>query len=428
MNAEITKARKQNMKIYSLYRAISMDLIFYYAIDFLFLTQVKNMSPADVVLSLSFYSIFMIILQIPASMIIDKIGTKRCTILANIFNVLYVILIIGCQNFEMLIFAELISSLCYSLKDISDQALIQYSIPETKKQGEIFSRLEGKGTRNYHLINAITFVISGFLYVINPYIPVVATLCFTIFATFISFGFTDIEEAKGQKQTTKNYVSDLWKGVKFISKSQRLRSLFLYSGIVWGVYTLLGTYRSSLLVDIGTPEQIITMIAAILSIAAASGAKKQIQFHNYFRNKSLSVILLMIACSILVIGMAGTWSISYGVTLAIIIIGYILIYFAQGMSGVLTTRYLRNFASEKILTQIYAVNAMSRNLFRAIIGFLGSYLLRITNTANSMIILGIIVLITVLGLVSYMKTRLGLKPKEYGKNEIFEEEKNVTHT
>ncbi len=42
MNEEITKARKQNMKIYSLYRAISCDIIFYYAIEFLFLTQVKN--------------------------------------------------------------------------------------------------------------------------------------------------------------------------------------------------------------------------------------------------------------------------------------------------------------------------------------------------------------------------------------------------
>ena len=30
--------RKQNMKIYSLYRMLSLDIIFYYAIEFLFLT------------------------------------------------------------------------------------------------------------------------------------------------------------------------------------------------------------------------------------------------------------------------------------------------------------------------------------------------------------------------------------------------------
>ncbi|MCI8383974.1 MAG: hypothetical protein HFJ33_03805 [Clostridia bacterium] len=76
-----------------------------------------------------------------------------------------------------------------------------------------------------------------------------------------------------------------------------------------------------------------------------------------------------------------------------------------------------------MLTQIYAVNAISRNVFRAGIGFLGSYLLRITNTANSMILVGIILFITVLGLTAYMQTRLGLKPEEYDENEIYKKEK-----
>lgn len=37
-----TQKRKQNMKIYSIYRGLSMDLLFIYAIDFLFLTQIKR--------------------------------------------------------------------------------------------------------------------------------------------------------------------------------------------------------------------------------------------------------------------------------------------------------------------------------------------------------------------------------------------------
>ena len=93
------------------------------------------------------------------------------------------------------------------------------------------------------------------------------------------------------------------------------------------------------------------------------------------------------------------------------------------MSEVLTPRYLGNFAKEGILTQIYAVNAISRNVLRAIISFFGSYLLRITNTANSFIVIGILLLVTSIGLISYMKTRLGLKPEEYDENGIFKQEK-----
>ncbi|MCI8411821.1 MAG: MFS transporter [Clostridia bacterium] len=428
MNQQIIKARKQNMKIYSLYRTISLDLIFYYAVEFLFLTQVKHISSSDIVLSTAFYGIFMIVLQIPASIIIDKIGTKKCTILANIFNSIFVILIMCCNNLKTLIFAQFISALCFSLKDISEAALIKYSIPETKKEGEIFSKLEGKGFKHYYLLNSITSVISGFLYICNPYIPMILALCFTILATFMSLGFKDIEKEKQKvmikkekikKQTISDYFKDLVQGVKFIINSQRLRSLFLYSGIAWGIFCLMGTYRTSLLVDIGTPEQLITTIAAIVGIASAIGSKEQIEFHNIFRNKSLSMILLLTTFSIIISGIVGIFNINYGISMVIIIISFSIISFVKGISGVLSSRYLSNFSNEKIITQIYAVNAISRNVFRAIIGFLGSYLLRITNTANSTLLVGIILLITTLGIISYMKTRLGLKPEEYDEREIY---------
>lgn len=419
---EITKARKQNMKIYSLYRAISLDLIFYYAIEFLFLTQVKHISSSDVVLSTSMYAIFMIIFQIPASAIIDKLGTRKCTILANIFNTIYIILIISCNNLSTLIFAQFTSALCFSLKDISDITLIKYSIPKTEKSGEIFSKLEGKGLKNYFVFSSISAILAGFLYVINPYIPLILSLIITILSTIMSFAFKDIEKVKWQdnieKIDIKTYMIDLIKGMKLVINSQRLRSLFLYSGISWGIFTLMGTYRASLLVDIGTPEQIITIIAAIVGIASSIGSKEQLKFHNRFKNKSLTTILLIIIIAIFVAGIIAVIKISYNVSLVIIAVCFCSINFSKGISLVITKRYLANFANEKNLIKIYAINAISRNIFRAIIGFIGSYLLRITNTANSMIVIGIILTVTVLGLVSYMKTRLGLKPEEYDKNEL----------
>ena len=84
------------------------------------------------------------------------------------------------------------------------------------------------------------------------------------------------------------------------------------------------------------------------------------------------------------------------------------------------TRYLSNFSNPQILPKIYSINAISRNVFRMIIGFLGSYLLAINNTAHSMIVTGIIFMIIVIALISYMKTRTGLKPEEYKKEDILQ--------
>ncbi len=422
MKETTRKIRKQNMKIYALYRAISLDLLFYYSIEFLFITQVKHISAADFVLSSSFYAIFMIILQIPASITIDRIGTKRCTILANAFNTLFIILIMCCNNLGTLILAQFVSSLCFSLKDISDSALLQYSIPDSKHKGDIFSRLEGRGYKDYYLLNAFTAAISGVLYIMNPYIPMLLALFFTILATIMSFAFEEIPTKNQATQTTKQYFQDLMEGMKFIIKSNRLRSLFLYGGIAWGIFSLMKDYRTSILVDIGTPEPIITIIAAIVGVASSIGSKIQLQFHNHFRNRTLSTILYITTGAILIGGITGIMNIPLKISLLIFIICFALVHMCKGISAVVTTRYLGNFADDKILTQIYAVNAMSRNIFRAIISLLGSYLLRITNTANSMILIGILLLITTLGLTSYMKTRLGLKPEEYGKNDIFDKQ------
>ncbi len=128
---------------------------------------------------------------------------------------------------------------------------------------------------------------------------------------------------------------------------------------------------------------------------------------------------MVVTISILISGIVGLLKVPYIVSLLIIIICFVIINVSKGMSLVLTTRYLGNFSDEKILTQIYAANAMMKNLLRAIIAFVGSYLLDATSTANAIMIVGISLGIISFILICYMKTRLGLKPEEYDKTEIY---------
>ena len=419
INFEETQKRKLNMKMYSLYRAISMDLLFFYAIDFLFVTQVKNISASESVLRSAFYALFMIILQIPANILIDKIGTKRCTIIANIFNTIYLLVILFAKDLQSLIIAEFFSALCFSIKDISDTTLLNISIPEGEKKGEIFSKIEGRGNRNYYYMNAITAICAGFLYTINPYIPVIISIVITIFATILSIGFEEIETTNNvETNNIREYVTDLKNSFKFIIKSNRLRSLLLYSGIMWGIFSLIGTYRVSLLEDIGTSATIISIVAAIVGIASGTGSKLQLKFHKRFRNKSLSVMAITVAIMIFLTGITGISGLPSNNIMILVTLFNIVIHINKGMFGVLMTRYLSNFTNDKTLPKIYSVNAISRNVFRMTIGFLGSYLLDITNTAHAEILVGIIFAIVTISLISYMKTRTGLKAEEYKEGDI----------
>ena len=90
--------RKNNMKIYPIYKMFSWDLLFYYAIIFLFLTQAKGFSASQVLLVDSFYGIFRIISQVPCICIVDFLGKQRSLLLGNIFVSISILLLILGNN------------------------------------------------------------------------------------------------------------------------------------------------------------------------------------------------------------------------------------------------------------------------------------------------------------------------------------------
>ena len=69
-------------------------MLFYFPIIFLFLTQVKGLSPSQVLLSDAVYTLSNTFWQIPITRIVDKIGKKNCLIIGNIIYSLSILSII----------------------------------------------------------------------------------------------------------------------------------------------------------------------------------------------------------------------------------------------------------------------------------------------------------------------------------------------
>lgn len=90
----------------------------------------------------------------------------------------------------------------------------------------------------------------------------------------------------------------------------------------------------------------------------------------------------------------------------------------NAMNNILINRYLGNFASKEMLSNIYSANAIARNFMRMIIGMAGSWVIGVTTSVNSMMIGDSIFLVISILLIIYMKSRVGLKPDEYKEKEI----------
>ena len=418
---EKQKMRKRNMKLFPIYKMLSWDLLFFYTINFLFLTQVKNISASEVVLTDSFYALFVMILQIPINIIIAFLGQKKSIVIGNFLLVVHMLVIIFSRNIYDLILADFISAIGFGIKDTVQTALLKESIPPSKYKNQIFSKLNSKGSTWYYVLEMSSKIIAGYLFVINGYLPMVCSLIVLIIATVISMGF--IEPNKKTKVTFKktietNEIKDIKSGFKFVLKSERLKALILSAAFICTVINILGNYEVSLLEDIKLSAIVIGYAGAIKSLVSAIASKRESKFNNIFKNKSLTVLSLSLSISALIAGICGIATIKENLVGIIIILSvYMILGFVNGMYYTIIDRYLMNFANKEIDTKINAVYNLIRNSVRTLFGFIASFILGITTSANALIIVGTIFTIIFIVINIYMKPRLGLKPEQYSKEE-----------
>lgn len=412
--------RKRNMKLFPTYKKIASDYLFYYTIDFLFLTQVKHISPADVVLSASIKSLFGIFLQIPANIIVEFLGRKNSIILGNILNCLYMVMFMMCGNLFDLTLAKFVSSLAWSIKNIAEPTLLNASIPPSRYKSNIFAKINSKGTMGYYIIGALSRMVAGFLFEINGYLPIICSLFVLIIVSIISTFY--IEPIKKQKNKNnglniRKQIKDIGEGFKFIITSERLKALILAASLIGSLLTILLDYQTSLWQEVKVPAYIIGFMAAVISLSSAYASKKQQDFHNKFRNKAIVIIALMASVSTIIAGIAGLSALQFPFLLAVIALSFIIARFAHGMFYTIMDRYFRNFTSKDIDTKIFAVKNLFVNIVSAVAGMMASFLLNKMSTAYCMIIVGTVFTVLYILMGKYMKFRVGLKPEEYSKQE-----------
>ena len=416
-NKEDTRMmRKTNMRIFPTYKKLAWDFLFFYTIDFLFLTQVKGISASDVMLKSTFYAFFSIVLQLPANVIVEFLGRKNSIILGNVFNCLYMVIIMMSRSLFDLIIAEFFGAIAFSIKNVAEPSLLNESIPPSRYKSQIYSKINAKGTSGYYFINSISKIIAGFLFAINGYIPVVCSLVILIFVTILSIGFIEPVRKKKKSSSKLMYIEqikDVRDGFAFILKSERLKALILCASLVDALIWPLSTYHVSLQEYLRLSSVIIGIIAAIGAFISAYASKKQNQFHNKYRNKSLYIISILVSVSTIFAGIFGIKAEGNIVLLLIVILAFLLYSFCVGVFNTIIDRYLRNFANQSIDTKIFAAKNLFKSIFRMIISLFAAFLLTKTTTAYCMIILGVIFTIIYVLVGKYMETRVGLKPEEY---------------
>lgn len=403
--------KSRNIKLFPIYKMISWDLLFFYAIIFLYLVQVKQLSVPQVILAEAFYNVAIMLFIIPSGKIVDKIGKKNSVIVANISICISIAIILFMTQMYHLIIAYSIMAFGYAIKVIAENIILYDSIPSGSKRGKIFSLIDGKASSNYYYIDAITSIVTGFLFTVNPHIPIILCLIMCIISTILAtrFQHTNIISKSNKEHNEKVSLKQAFVHVK---NSRRLLYLILFYAIFSGLLFNLSSLRSSLFKDLNLNARYFGIIYAILQIISGTTARYQNKVHNKFKNQTLAVLGIPLTVSCMLIGLLANLKIDNFIFFVIMVL-FIIQNVLKGPYRTLIVRYMNNFTNKSIRTKLATIESLAYYSITVIFSLISSYLLKITSTANAFLTIGIISTFSIGTLLYLMKGRVGLKPEQY---------------
>lgn len=325
-------AMKYNRRIFPLYKGFGWDPLFYSAIIFLFLTEVKGITPSKVMYAEAIYSLFLLLLQIPATIIIEKIGSRKSLILGTIFATIQILMMIFINSFTFLIIAYFMSALGNAIKDIARNTLL-YDSTKMCNGKNSFANINAKGSSLSNALSAVTSVCAGYLFIINPYIPLILSSFMSILAVILAYRFEEVEIEKIKETTISESIEDIKQCFKFIIKSKRLKSLFLFTSIFVGVLMMISTYEKGLLTDLKIPSQYFGIIFAILTLVQSFSIMYQNKMHNTFKNRTLAFISVPIFLSFITAGIISNLDLNFSFKITIITFAFFIHHFLEVLIG-----------------------------------------------------------------------------------------------
>lgn len=409
--------RQKNIELYKSYRVFSYDLLFYYAIIYLFLTIEKGISAAQVLQFDAFYILFRFLMQIPSTLLIQKIGKRKSIIIASVVIAIHSLIIMVATNFEQLLVSQLLCAFGFTIKATCETDMLYDAIPHGEKRGSTFAKIDGKANARHYYLEAVSSVISGFLFVVNPYLPMILCFIILVLTSVLSTKFEELQKVQS-KNTIKAELKNLKYSFRNILKSKRLKSLLICNSLMVAMIKILQNLRNTVLLDIGVPEQYFGIIFAVLGIIAGIAAKNQDRIHKKYRNKTLAFLMIPTAISFLVLGVLTAMKIDVKYSMPIIFVVFAVQYIMKGPYYVLIKRYFNNFTNSESRIKIATVNNFAENLIVSVLIFGASFVLDIVPVSETLIIVGIVVTALTLILLRYMKKTVGLKAEQYGKKEI----------
>lgn len=361
-DVEYNKKVELSNKIYPIFSGISGDLLFWIAIDTIFLTVVKGFNAAQISSLSTIGNLITILIYPIAFKIIKKIGNIRSIKLGTVLLLCSAILLTFANKYLIILLGHILYDSAFLFKNM-DNVILRKNLKYANKEKD-YIKIQNKSSFIYSLITMLIAFTVGFLFNINNYLPMILCISFCILSVILSNFLYEYKNNKNDEFKEKQKLS--------ITKLIFLILLLyasLYATIDLGQANskLLIQYKLSSFLEISKVSIYLSIIIAISRIVRVIS---DYFFTKHFKGKNKQVLY--------VIGytLIGTFiSIIFGSMLKLRIIGIVLMslgFFVFFGIRDLFANYIKtlllNSCSEKYHEQAITYLTLSRKVGKFLIG------------------------------------------------------------
>lgn len=392
MNKQVKEKKLlNNLKAYVLYRGLSYDFLFLLAMEVLFLTHIKGFSLSGVMFLTAFGASASFLLQVPMAMIYSKVGSGRLIKIGPLFLLAAVLIYIFASSYGTFFIASLLRAIGAACVVMASNPMLYNSL-RTLKREEEFSKIEGKGVSLFFLLNALAMVVSGFLFDINGYIPIILCAITLVILWIVSLRFSEIEEQKDLKSYSfKDNVNDY----KRIINSKFLISVILFAGIIWGLFGIFLQFEKAYLDSIGVSATFIGMIMAGVSLTSFLAARYNYKIQNILGKNDLRFTAIFLLLMLILLGIPYILGAPFILLTIIAIVSQLGRSLIKSPYRIFVKRYLYDGTDKNTISKALALFNMSEAIGRASFAALAGILLQFANIGEAYIYIFVIALIVI---------------------------------
>lgn len=314
-------------KLYPWYSAFTGDLLFYIAIDTLFLSIVKDFSPAQIVSITSLSQLACIALQFPVLFIIKRMGSTISIRVGAMFLLLSAVFITFGKSYYFVLLGRILHDVAAIFRSASF-VMLENNLELVNKRHD-FVRIRTLANTVYAIVTMLISFVASYMFNINHYLPMMGCITTCTIGFILSLFIKDYSDYNKITYKKKNDERAKLHYGKFIIMSIVVYALF-YTIVTSGQSEGKLFIQQHILLDFSVDNTSL-IIGAIICISRIIRVFSNVIFDRlyYIYRGKMGVALSLLLFSSMVFILFGSFIPQIYLKILIMAVGYIIILFVR---------------------------------------------------------------------------------------------------